>query len=1343
MGKRTAGSYSIGLDIGVTGVGWSVAHSDGTLAKIKGKPAWGVRLFEEGSHAADRRMKRSARRRYVRRRHRLNMMQEMLSADMQKVDADFFRKMKESALWEEDRQIQNGLALLLKNVSVAGEPYHKKFPTIYHLRKYLLETKEQVDFRLVYLALHHTMKYRGNFLYEGQPLSAEGNLEEEVREATNAYLRFMMPSDDRDCTEEAVKTIKSAIADTALGRMDTRTAIRNVLAAQGCEEVSAAEYGKALAGSKFDATELFAFEGVEKIEIALSSEDLESDISSVPDEDAQVVLELMGRAYSASVLDEILGGCKGISRAMVKRYNEHAAQLRDFKDLVCEHAPDSYNEMLRQAGGNLKNYPNYITGENSTRKDSERKKYACSREDFLKSAKQLLISMPEEAHADTRHKRLLSAIDADTFLTKLRTRKNGAIPYQLHSQEMSKIIERQSVYYPALKAGYVDGEHKHRLVQILEFRIPYFVGPLSYNPDALESDRFDWLTRRVQGEKITPWNFNEVIDREQTAEDFITRMTGTCTYLLGEDVLPKHSILYQDFELLNELNKISIDGKPISVDVKKQAFNELFTSRKKVTHKAFADWLINENHHPEDTSIKITGTQKEAEFASSRSALIDMQKIFDGRAEENIGRCEDIILWATLFNEKDILKAKVEREYPEITKPQLKAIQKLRYKGWGRLSQKLLSGLRVQNRFDEKVSIIKIMRDTQMNFMEILNAKEYGFAGLIEQTNEENIGINPTLSPELLDDLVASPAVKRGIWQALLIVKELVQVMGAPPENIFIEMARGEQEKKRTVSRHNRLKELLKAVRSDSDYQDIIAEFDARKDNQKAFDNRALYLYFTQLGKCLYCGKDIHIDRLNRYQVDHIIPQSLTKDDSLENLALVHLECNQVKGDSLTINDDVRHSMDYFWRTLQGKRLIGSKKYNNLTRHEFSEHQIERFIARQLVETRQINKHVVEILHALHPESEVHGIKAGEVSDLRKRLELPKIRELNDTHHAMDAYLTALMGLFIQRRYPKWRSESNHGEYMKFAQNERKSCFGMFVNQFPKSHVNTETGEIIWDGELLEQTLRKLMEEKRYFFSRKTSVRGGAFYDETVYSPRAGIKALIPKKEGLAVERYGGYSREQKAYFVLIQYSEKSKTKVELVFVPVRVAICGKKRVHEYLEKNYQDCILLKDMVKPGQLIYYEGNLLYLVSEGQVANARPLFLPYGLQKDLKEILTADIKEDKDVASDEFNQKAVHICSEIAATIKHFYPIYVEIGERILGDIDGFKELSFADKQRFILELLKVTKTPSSAATFKRKVGDLPSFRNRAINEQKIDWDKAEFLDQSITGIFEQRYQVSE
>ena len=44
------------------------------------------------------------------------------------------------------------------------DDYYKRFPTIYHLRKWLMETDEKADLRLVYLAMHNIVKHRGNFL---------------------------------------------------------------------------------------------------------------------------------------------------------------------------------------------------------------------------------------------------------------------------------------------------------------------------------------------------------------------------------------------------------------------------------------------------------------------------------------------------------------------------------------------------------------------------------------------------------------------------------------------------------------------------------------------------------------------------------------------------------------------------------------------------------------------------------------------------------------------------------------------------------------------------------------------------------------------------------------------------------------------------------------------------------------------------------------------------------------------------------------------------------------------------------------------------------------------------
>lgn len=55
-----------------------------------------------------------------------------------------------------------------------------------------------------------------------------------------------------------------------------------------------------------------------------------------------------------------------------------------------------------------------------------------------------------------------------------------------------------------------------------------------------------------------------------------------------------------------------------------------------------------------------------------------------------------------------------------------------------------------------------------------------------------------------------SNAVKRPILRTLDIVKELKYIMPTPPKRIFIEMARGEGEKKRTKSRRDLILEMYK-----------------------------------------------------------------------------------------------------------------------------------------------------------------------------------------------------------------------------------------------------------------------------------------------------------------------------------------------------------------------------------------------------------------------------------------------------------------------------------------------------------------------------------------------------
>ena len=42
-----------------------------------------------------------------------------------------------------------------------------------------------------------------------------------------------------------------------------------------------------------------------------------------------------------------------------------------------------------------------------------------------------------------------------------------------------------------------------------------------------------------------------------------------------------------------------------------------------------------------------------------------------------------------------------------------------------------------------------------------------------------------------------------------------------------------------------------------------------------------------QNGKDMYTGDELSLHRLSHYDIDHIIPQSFMKDDSLDNLVLV------------------------------------------------------------------------------------------------------------------------------------------------------------------------------------------------------------------------------------------------------------------------------------------------------------------------------------------------------------------------------------------------------------------------------------------------------------------------
>lgn len=128
--------------------------------------------------------------------------------------------------------------------------------------------------------------------------------------------------------------------------------------------------------------------------------------------------------------------------------------------------------------------------------------------------------------------------------------------------------------------------------------------------------------------------------------------------------------------------------------------------------------------------------------------------------------------------------------------------------------------------------------------------------------------------------------------------------------------------------------------------------------------------------------------------------------------------------------------------------MISERKYNNLTKAErerggLNELDKVGFIKRQLVETRQITKHVAQILDARFNKEvteknkknrnvKIITLKSNMVSNFRKEFGLYKVREINDYHHAHDAYLNAVVAKAILKKYPKLEPEFVYGDYQKY-----------------------------------------------------------------------------------------------------------------------------------------------------------------------------------------------------------------------------------------------------------------------------------------------------------------------
>lgn len=1161
--------YYIGLDMGTNSVGWAVTDTEYNLMRAKGKDLWGVRLFTEAQPAVNRRTKRVQRRRIEREKARKAMLRLFFSDAIDVVDPGFFQRLEESFLQYEDRSDSNKqMNALFNDGSYTDLNYYNEYPTIFHLRKALLHEDREFDVRLVYLAILNMFSHRGHFLNTNMSSDdkRDNNFDGAWRELIDAFETSQLSNNKEINNISALidttkySEIKQIIGDRGKTRSSKFDVLRDLLGVPKNEKHICAVL-KLVCGLKVTAKELLSNvenpsvdpEGL-KVSISFTDSNLEENLDKIQevleDEYFDVILKAKS-AYEICLLSSILGNNKYLSDSRVEMYERHKQDLQDLKSLLAEYDKDAYEKIFRTM--DIGSYSAYVGSVNShgnkiRRLGTTSASSGTAKDELYKLVKKVLNnSVPEDNVVKAR---ILDKIEKDCFLEKQLTSNNGVIPNQVHTIELKRILSNAEKYLKFLKDIDEDGlSVKDKIIQLFEFQIPYYVGPLGREFNGVKGYN-NWAVRTEEGlkpgVKVMPWNFDKYIDRTASAEEFIKRMLRRCSYMSDEYTLPKHSLAYEKFMVLNEINNIKIDNERISVEAKQGIYNDLFTTGNKVSKKKIKEYLVKHNYARDD--VEITGLSDET-CTTKLASLGKFRAIFGDAVfkQSNKDIIEDIIYWSTIYSgDRKIIREKIEDKYPNtFDKKQLNKILGFKFEGWGNLSKKFLELQGTSKVTGEIDSVIGFMWNGQENLMELLS-DNYTF------TSQLNGMMNDTIKPlsswkiEDLEDMYLSPSVKRMVWQTMKIVDELQSVIGYAPKRVFVEVTRGDGEKERTTSRKQKLIDLYKSIKGET--KDWIKEIENREES--AFKSKKLFLYYMQQGMCMYSGEKIDLHNLMNnsiYDIDHIYPRHFIKDDSIHNnLVLVKRQINNDKSD-MPITREIQSKMHEMWNSLREGGFINSEKYARLTRkkYEFSDEEKVGFINRQLVETSQATKAITRIFsQAFDNNTKIVFSKARLVSDFRQKFELPKSRALNCYHHANDAYLNIVVG---NSYYVKF--EGNPARFIKESkgkENDKKYKYHL-TNFFDNTVQNKN--EIAWrveKGNNSITTVRRIMAKNSPLVSYKVEEGSGSYFDDTVYSKLEAVPivyiGLKTKNSPLCeVNKYGGKDSIGTSGYCFVKYTEKKK----------------------------------------------------------------------------------------------------------------------------------------------------------------------------------------------------------
>ena len=1384
--------YSLSLDVGRDHVGYCLMDKNHNVIPISGKKLWGVHTFEDAETAQERRQHRINRRNIDRAKRRLNLLQMLFAEEIHAIDDTFFLRLNESMLYLDDKST-NFKYPLFNDENYTDKDYYKDYPTGYHLRWELINNPAPHDIRLVYLALYSILKHRGNFLTPGSLSEVRDlnllidNVLDSINELSDYALRIEEPDKVRDLLQDKKKKKQEKIKDIIpliLHNSSDEKAAKNAIKA----------ISRLMVGGTADVAVIFpdVFSKEDPTNFSFADakydEEIYPELDSSYPEYAAAINEMKG-VYNWEILNGIVGEEKYLCCAEINIYNKHHDDLALLKRIIKTYCTDGYYEYFFHGDSKKAiTYAAYI----GTIHDKGKKKTIskCSRDNFLKEIVKLANTLlPEEENANNgEEKKPVKKLDAsilrgipvmpediaviqnmkqdaehETFLPRIRMSTNGVIPNQLHLQELTAILENARKYLPFLNQADEYGTVADKIQILATFRIPYFVGPLS-NRHADQGANV-WMVRKKDG-KILPWNFSDYVDEKASRNKFIARMTAKCNMIPVEDVLPKESLTYTAFVVLNQLNVLKIKGEPISVDTKKELYRNVYCQHDTVTVKTIYAYL--KHKYPELTPEDIGGIS--IDYKGSLKPYRNFAKILGADKLEDPEYCkiiEKVIQFLTVFhNDSKQIQEIISETFPgKFTVEECKKISHLSYTGWGNLSKEFLNGITGANvDTGECFTIIKGLWDTNNNLQQLMS-KQYTFADEVDALNREDFLRNQAITYEnTVGNLNIPPSVKRSTWRTIRICEEIHKIVGVAPTRIFIKMHRGAADSNKNESKKETLLKLYKNLLKGK--KDIQREWmkEIQELDERLFNNRNVYLYFLQMGRCMYTGKEIPLSEVldpsnQDWNRDHIYPQSRFIDETIDNLVLVDSSVNRKKG-SFLLDTEIRKKMDSFWKKLVDYKLLTKVKYDRLVRsNEFTEEELSSFVAKQIVEQRRSTKVIADILKNIYRNTEVVYVKARLVSLFKQEHDIELSPLVSKTYYAKEAYMTGVVGDLYDAKFT-----SNPLAWFKSNRQKNYSIRKLFNYDVERD------GEIIWFGEKENRSsinkVIKILNRNDILTSEQTYCESGKMFDDNP-SPK-GKASLIPRKKNLDPLKYGGFSTAATYAFAIITRDANGTRVKDIAEIPIHInnkANGSYKYLETFIEekKGYKDVKIVAYPVMKNSEIRINGypmrirgvsgnsfifkNALELVLTGKSYETACRVCKF-IAKNKKALSERELKKYRPEPSetyDKFNDTDLNeLYDDLLYKLTHtIYSKRLNNQADFLAQRrDAFRSMdNLSDKALVINEFMNLFRSNTSTSANFQRLGGVASAGIMQLSAKKLESANLELVNTSITGFYESRRKI--